>query len=315
MSLTLAVLAAGIGSRYGGLKQMDPVGPAGEFIIDYSIHDAILAGFDKVVFIIRPEIDNDFRKTIGARVEKRVKVEYVFQELQSCLPRADIYCTGCFEDDLCDFQIPPERKKPWGTGHAVLVCRDVVAEPFGVINADDFYGRRSFEVLASFLRSTAAEPDLYGMVGFMLNNTLSEHGTVARGICRADGTGFLESIKECTKIGRDGDKLSCETPGMELSGTEITSMNMWGFKASVFTRLQREFGVFLKTAAGNSKAEFYISDVTSILLKKHEARVKVLKTESSWFGITYPEDKQTVVDAVQKLIDEKVYPPNLLSLH
>jgi UTP-glucose-1-phosphate uridylyltransferase len=300
MNLTLVVLAAGIGSRYGGLKQIDPVGPSGEFIIDYSIHDAVLAGFNRIVFIIRRDIEHDFKATIGARVEKRVQTDYVFQEL-NILPHG--------------YKVPPDRKKPWGTGHAVLVCEDVVKEPFCVINADDFYGRESYQVLAHFLKNTAGDERKYAMVGFILRNTLSDHGSVARGVCRADGKGNLESVLECTKIEKTASGASCNTPGVQLSGNEWVSMNMWGFKPSIFSYLRQEFSSFLKIAIGNSKTEFFIPDVVNKLMKEGNITVKILETQSMWFGITYPQDKKTVVANIENLVKAGIYPADLLSLH
>lgn len=300
MSLTLVVLAAGIGSRYGGLKQMDPVGPSGEFIIDYSIHDALLAGFDKIVFIIRRDIERDFKTTIGARSERRVRTDYVFQEL-------DVLPAG--------YSVPSDRKKPWGTGHAVLVCENMVQGPFCVINADDFYGRESYKVLARFLRDTSNNDRKYAMVGFILRNTLSDHGSVARGVCHEDGNGNLQSVLECTKIAKTAGGVSCDTAGVKLSGNEIVSMNMWGFKPSIFSHLRQEFSDFLKTAGESPKVEFFIPDVVNKLMRQGSATVQVLETKSSWFGITYPEDKKIVVDEIKKLVKSGIYPVNLLSLH
>ncbi len=299
MNLTLAVMAAGIGSRYGGLKQMDPVGPAGEFIIDYSIHDAVRAGFNKAVFIIRRDIEQDFRATIGIRVEKKMKVEYVCQEL-------DMLPAG--------YSVPPERKKPWGTGHAVLACDGIVNEPFGVINADDFYGRQSYEVLASFLRDTASDNGCYGMVGFILRNTLSEHGSVARGVCYGNSDGNLESVVECTKIEKTGYGSTCNIPGMTVSGYEPVSMNMWGFKSGIFGFLKKEFEEFLHDSAGNVRAEFFIPDVVNRLVEENKIKVKLLQTTGIWFGITYPQDKQLVIEKIRGLVEAGVYPPDLLSL-
>jgi len=300
MNLTLAVMAAGIGSRYGGLKQMDPIGPAGEFIIDYSIHDAILAGFTKVIFIIRRDIEHDFKSTIGKRVEKRIKVEYVFQEL-------DMLPVG--------YSVPPERKKPWGTGHAILSCDDIVKEPFGVINADDFYGRQSYEVLARFLRDTLSENSCYGMVSFILRNTLSDHGSVARGVCYGDSNGNLERVVECTKIEKKGNSIISNIPNVILSGSEPVSMNMWGFKPGIFGFLQNEFQEFLRISMGNAKAEFFIPDVVNKLMKQGRVTVKLLQTTSTWFGITYPQDKQLVIQKIRGQVDAGIYPPDLLSLH
>lgn len=299
MNLTLAVMAAGIGSRYGGLKQMDPVGPSGEFIIDYSIHDALLAGFNKVVFIIRHDIENDFKSTIGKRVEKKIETEYVFQEL-GMLPAG--------------YSVPPERKKPWGTGHAVLACAGIVKEPFGVINADDFYGRQSYEVLARFLRDMPSNNSCYAMVSFILRNTLSEHGSVARGVCHGDSSGNLESVVECTSIEKTGNDITCNMPGMILSGNEPVSMNMWGFKPGLFGFLKKEFEEFLNISKGNIKAEFFIPDVVNRLMKQGKVTVKLLQTTSSWFGITYPQDKQHVIAKIRAEIEAGVYPPDLFSL-
>lgn len=300
MNLTLSVMAAGIGSRYGGLKQMDPVGPAGEFIIDYSIHDAILAGFNRVVFIIRRDIEHDFKSTIGRRTEKRIKTEYVFQEL-------DMLPAG--------HSVPPERNKPWGTGHAVLACNGIIKEPFGVINADDFYGRQSYEVLAGFLRDTSAGNSCYGMVGFILRNTLSEHGSVARGVCHGDGNGNLESIMEFTKIEKTNGGIESNIPGMILTGNEYVSMNMWGFKPGIFDFLNKEFKEFLNLSAGNIKAEFFMPDVVNKLMKQGKVTVKLLQTASAWFGITYPQDKQLVIQRIRGQIEAGIYPPDILSLH
>jgi UTP-glucose-1-phosphate uridylyltransferase len=301
MDLTLVVLAAGIGSRYGGLKQMDAVGPSGEFLIDYAIYDAVKAGFNRVVFVIRHDIESDFRKTVGTHAEKIVRTEYVCQELTSVLPAG--------------FKVPADRAKPWGTGHAILVCEDAVKGPFGVTNADDFYGRASFGVLAEFLRQTSGDNLLYGMVGFVLRNTLSEHGPVARGVCRMDNSGNLETVTECTKIARTAEGITCDKEGLKLSGDEQVSLNMWGFKPSVFSFLRTEFGRFLGKSGKDLKAEFFVPDAIATLIGRREIAVKVVGAQGTWFGITHPGDRQAVVGRIRRLVESGEYPANLLSLH
>ena len=288
----LLVLAAGIGSRYGGLKQIDPVGPGGETIIDYSIYDALRAGFGRVVFVIRRDIEAAFKETIGARFESRVPVTYVFQEPD---------------------RVPPGRKKPWGTGHAILMGAGAITEPFGVINGDDFYGRGSFEVLARQL--SAPSPD-YALVGFVLRNTLSEFGTVARGLCQASPGGYLETVTEHTKIeARSPGACSLDASGgpLALSGDEIVSMNMWGFQPSLFAYLQSAFTDFLRARGGEEKAEFFIPSVVNDLVNAGTERVRVLRTPDSWFGITYREDRPRVVEAVGRLVRQGDYPERLWS--
>jgi UTP-glucose-1-phosphate uridylyltransferase len=300
MSLTLVVLAAGIGSRYGGLKQMDPMGPTGELIIDYSVFDAIRAGFDTVVFVISRKIEPDFKPLIGARLERRVRVQYVIQELTSELPAA--------------FAISPDRKKPWGTGHAVLVCRSAIQTPFAVINADDFYGHRSFVALAEFLKKRSVDETRYSMVGFLLRNTLSEHGHVARGICDVDGRGLLRSVVERTRIEKTptGARFAMnEAQWQTLTGNEIVSMNMWGFTPSIFRFLSDEFPRFLSSAASDPKAEFFIPSVADKLIQEKKSTVEVLKTPESWFGVTYQEDKPIVVRQIRHLIESGIYPSRL----
>ncbi len=294
MKPTLLVLAAGIGSRYGGLKQMDPVGPSGEFILDYSVYDALRAGFGRVVFVIRADIDEAFRATIGERVARHVPVSYVHQALT----------------DLPDgFHVPPERTKPWGTGQAVLVCRNAIAEPFGVVNADDFYGRDAYRVLAGFLGDTAGAPDAYGMVGFHLRNTLSDHGSVSRGICRTTPDGHLSSVTEYTHIEkRDGGAYSPDSP---LTGDECVSMNMWAFKPALFPHLQAAFIAFLREQGRTPKAEFFIPTVVNDLMRAGRVTTRVLTTDSTWFGVTNPEDKALVVDRIAALVAAGVYPRSL----
>jgi len=296
MPKTLLVLAAGMGSRYGGLKQIDPVGPGGETLMDYSVYDALRAGFDKVVFVIRRDIEQSFKEKIGRRYEQRVRVEYVYQELNS-LPGG--------------FTVPANRKKPWGTGHAILVAAPSIREPFAAINADDFYGSESFRLLGRHLQLTNSD---YAMVGFVLRNTLSEFGSVARGVCRLGPEGFLQSVVELTRIERDGaaakytDSTGTVNP---LTGDEVVSLNLWGFQPQIFKQLEREFIGFLKSHREDGKAEFFISTVIGTLVGKGEAKVNVLRTPDSWFGITYREDRAIVVEGIERLISRRVYPQKL----
>ena len=297
-SPTLLVLAAGMGSRYGGLKQIDPVGPGGETIIDYSIYDALRAGFGKLVFVIRKSIEQSFKEIIGARFEKRVAVEYVFQELDQLPP---------------GFQVPAGRTKPWGTGHAILMAADAIHEPFAVINGDDFYGAGGFRVLAQHLQS--GSPD-YSMVGFVLRNTLSEFGSVARGVCQVSGDGFLEDVVELTKIEPDG--AHAKNTGADgqvtlLTGDETVSMNMWGFTPQLFGELHEYFVKFLKQNGQNDKSEFFIPSAVNELVSVAQARVKVLSSNDSWFGITYREDHPRVVASIGRLIQDGTYPERLWS--
>lgn len=300
MKPTLLVLAAGIGSRYGGLKQIDPVGPTSEIIIDYSIYDAIRAGFGKVVFVIRKDIEETFRECIGSRFEAKIKTEYVFQEIEK-LPSG--------------FKVPEGRQKPWGTGHAILMAKDSVKEPFAVINADDFYGRCGYDVLAKELSKSGTDSiDQYYMVGFKLENTLSEFGYVARGVCKTDSNGFLVEVVERTKIEKiaDGAKFTDDEGRIiKLSGKEIVSMNMWGFTPSLFGHLEKHFAEFLEKNIGNLKAEFFIPTVVGDLVNTGKARVKVLESKDLWFGVTYREDKPVVVENIRKLINSGAYPEKL----
>ncbi|HTR43847.1 MAG TPA: sugar phosphate nucleotidyltransferase [Pseudomonadales bacterium] len=296
---TLLVLAAGMGSRYGGLKQIDPVGPNGETIIDYSIYDAMRAGFGKVVFVIRRDIEEQFKTIIGARFEKKVAVEYVFQELDKLPP---------------GFSVPPNRTKPWGTGQAILMAADVIREPFAAINADDFYGANSFRVLAEHLSS--GTPD-FAMVGFVLRNTLSEFGSVARGVCKTDADSFLESVTEMTKIERDVDvhggakTVGADGKALALTGDETVSMNMWGFTTELFDCLRKLFTKFLEQHGKEEKSEFYIPSAVNEAVRIKCARVKVLRTPDPWFGVTYREDRPLVVEEIRKLIARGDYPEKL----
>jgi len=297
-SPALLILAAGMGSRYGGLKQIDPVGPSGETIIDYSIFDALRAGFGKLVFVIRKDIENAFRETVGSRFENRVAVDYVFQSL---------------EDIPLRFTVPPGRTKPWGTTQAILLADGVIHEPFAAINADDFYGAQSYRELAGHL--TSGSPD-YAMVGFILRNTLSDFGSVARGVCRVSADGFLESIVEHTKVVRDGNGArDTDAAGnvIKLSGDEPVSMNMWAFTPRVFGQLRDRFEKFLEINGTDLKAECYIPNTVGELVRDGEARVKVLRTNDSWFGVTYREDRPRVIEDVRALIASGVYPEKLWS--
>jgi hypothetical protein len=287
MKPTLLVLAAGMGSRYGGLKQIDAVGPNGETIIDYSIYDAVRAGFGKLVFVIRKDIEAQFREIVGARFEKHVAVEYVFQELDRLPP---------------GFSTPAGRTKPWGTTHAILMAADTIREPFAAINADDFYGAQAYRLLAEHLQSGSTDA---AMVGFTLRNTLSDFGSVARGICRVDDEEYLLTVAELTKIERDGaGAKNTDANGQvtKLGGYEPVSMNFWGFMPTVFAQLQTRFEEFLKLNSGNLKSECYIPLSVGELVAGGRLRVKVLRTDDEWFGVTYREDRPHVVESIGKLI-------------
>ena len=293
---TLLILAAGMGSRYGGLKQIDPVGPAGETIIDYSIYDALRAGFGKLVFVIRKDIEQQFKEIIGARFEKRVAVEYVFQELDKLPP---------------GFSLPAGRTKPWGTTHAILMAENVVKEPFAAINADDFYGQQAYKLLANYLTSGSSD---YAMVGFILKNTLSDFGSVARGVSRTDAADYLTSVVEMMKIERDGaaaKNTDAEGKITRLTGDEAVSMNFWGFTPAVFPQLKTKFTEFLKKSGGELKSECYIPSTVNDLVIAGQAKVKVLRTHDSWFGVTYREDRPMVVESIRKLIARGDYPEKL----
>ena len=293
---TLLVLAAGMGSRYGGLKQIDPVGPSGETIIDYSIYDAMRAGFGKLVFVIRGDIEAPFREIIGARFANRIQVEYAFQELNK-LPAG--------------YTVPPGRTKPWGTTQAILMAENVINEPFAAINADDFYGADSFKVLADQLKSGDQD---YSLVGFTLRNTLSDFGSVARGVCQVSPDGYLKSILELTKIEKDGNggKYSdANGAAQKLSGDEPVSMNMWGFQPSIFAHLRREFTEFLVKDGQAEKSECYIPMTVGNLINAKHARCKVLRSSASWFGVTYREDKPRVVEDIRTLVAKGEYPAKL----
>lgn len=294
MKTSLVIMAAGIGSRFGGgVKQLTPVGPNGEIIIDYSIHDALEAGFDKVVFIIRRDIETDFREIIGDRIGKICEVEYVFQSL----------------DDLPDgFEKPADRTKPWGTGQAVLCCRGVVNEPFAVINADDYYGKEAFVKVHDYLVQTGGRAGSYCMAGFIIDNTLSDNGTVTRGICKVGEGDFLAEIIETGGIIRGADgTIRDEDGNMIPDGTHV-SMNMWGLTPEFFDVLDAGFKEFLACIEpGNSKAEYLLPMVIGDMIKTGKASVRVLESRDKWFGVTYAEDRGAVIDAFAKLIADGIY--------
>jgi hypothetical protein len=301
MKPTLVVMAAGMGSRYGGLKQIDPMGPSGETILDYSVFDALRAGFGKVVFIIRPDFEEAFRAGVGAKFADRITVDYAFQTLDR-LPAG--------------FSVPEGREKPWGTTHAILCARDVVREPFAVINADDFYGRTSFAVLHDYLSALPNDSAEYSMVGFTLKNTLSEHGTVTRGVCKTDAAGFLTEIEEMTKIGSGPTGVSnTKEDGTisPLTGLEPVSMNMWGFSPHLFEQLGALFEEFLTAHGSELKGECYIPLSVGELVRRKQASCKVLPTDSTWFGVTYREDKPVVQASIASLTSSGAYPPALWS--
>jgi NDP-sugar pyrophosphorylase family protein len=291
MQPTLLVMAAGTGSRYGGLKQIDAVGPGGETIIDYSVYDAQRAGFARLVFVIRRDIEAPFREAIGSRFEKRIAVDYVFQEL-------DMLPSG--------FTVPPSRTKPWGTTQAILLAEEILNEPFAAINADDFYGRESFLVMSGFLREGGRD---YAMVGYTLRNTLSEHGSVSRGVCECDTDGYLRAVTELTKIEKQGRGAQAE--GRTLSGDELVSMNLWGFTPTVFPQLRERFFTFLQRSGHELKSECFIPTTVNELVAAGIARVKVLRTPSSWVGVTYQEDKPQVKASIRQLIARCEYPERL----
>jgi hypothetical protein len=292
-------MAAGVGSRYGGLKHIDPVGPGGEIMLDYSVFDAIRAGFGKVVFIIRHDIERDFKAVIGSHFAGRVEVEYVFQELAN-LPAG--------------FTLPPDRTKPWGTGHAVLQCKHAVKEPFAVINADDFYGRKSYAVIAEYLKVLPVDSNQQAMIGFNLANTLSDHGSVTRGICEIDSSRKLRSVVERFKIERTPGGARYENESsqwVDCRGDEIASMNMFGFAPTLFALLDEKFPLFLKWAVGKPKAEFLLPGIVNELIHERRIAMTVLQTPEQWLGVTYKEDKPIVSAGIRKQIAARAYPERL----
>jgi UTP-glucose-1-phosphate uridylyltransferase len=297
MQPTLLILAAGMASRYGSMKQIEAFGPEGETIMDYSVYDAIRAGFDKVVFIIRKEFAEDFKNIFEGKLKGKIKTEYAFQDL---------------DDNTEGFSIPADRKKPWGTAHAVLSAMENVSEPFAVINADDFYGRDAFEKAAVFLTKDV-NPKTYSLIGYELRKTLSENGTVSRGVCEVDENNNLVSIKERTKIYKEGDKIVYEDEEgkHEVSADSKVSMNFWCFDVSIFSYIKDLFRDFLKDNIDNPKAEFFIPIVGDAFIKDKDGVIKVIPTSSQWFGVTYKEDAPGVKQSIEKLIGSGEYPESL----
>ena len=298
---TLLVLAAGMGSRYGKLKQLDGVGPSGETIMDYSIYDAIRAGFGKVVFVIRHDFEQDFRDKVLSKYQSAIPVEVVFQSLDS-LPDG--------------FSLNPERVKPWGTNHAIMMAAKAINEPFAVINADDFYGKESFQTLADQLRKMAGKKNEYCMVAYRLGNTLSEHGSVSRGVCSTDSGNHLTTVVEHYEVQRtDGNKVihKNQTTGSmdEIDENLPVSMNMWGFTPDYFVHSDADFRVFLADNKDNIKAEYGIPTMVNKLIQTKTATIEVLRTPCKWFGVTYIEDRPVVVSKLQALVDAGVYPNKL----
>jgi UTP-glucose-1-phosphate uridylyltransferase len=300
-SYDLVILAAGMGSRFGGVKQVQPVGPHGELIIEYSVFDALRAGFGRLVLVIRKEIEADFRAAVGRRLESRLDVQYVFQEtgLVGARPLA----------------IENARTKPWGTGHAVLTAGKAVREPFAAINADDFYGASAFAALARhFTPTTGAPHPAYAMVGYPLKQTLSDHGSVSRGLCSVDGAGRLQKITEITgieKTAAGARYLDSYADAHLLSGREVVSMNFWGLTPAIFPQLEKLFGEFLTASAGDPKAEFYLPTAISALIERQEAGVALLESADPWFGLTYREDLAAAQAAVKSLVAAGTYPSPL----
>lgn len=300
MRSTLLILAAGMGSRYGGMKQVDPFGPSGETITDYSIYDALHAGFERFVFVISPKMEEDFKNSYVKKFPSHLKVDYVIQSI----------------DDLPEgFSLPADRVKPWGTAHAVLMAKDVIQEPFAVINADDYYGRKSYKIMHHFLAQVAKTGEgHYCMVGFELQKTVSKHGSVARGVCQVDKKGYLSGMVERTKIFlKDGSIVFEDQAGSvhPLDPMSTVSMNLFGFTPDFFAHIEDTFKGFLKENAGNPKAELYIPLVVDNLIHAEISKMTVLQTPESWFGVTYQEDKPKVLAAIRKLVDDGCYPESL----
>ena len=299
MKPTLLVLAAGLGTRYGGLKQIDAIGPHGETIIDYSIYDGLRAGFGKMVFVIRHYFEEAFRKKVSSKFDGFVETAYAYQELDACLR---------------DFGPPTDRTKPWGTGHAILVCQDLIHEPFAVVNADDYYGVHSLQTISGFLTREDVTATDFAMVGYILRNTLSEHGGVSRGISQCDEQMFLKKIVECKKIEKAGagaQYLDGDGKSHALTGDEIVSMNLWGFQPSIFPHLEAQFERFLRDHGTEPKAELYIPSVVDRLIAGGKARVKVVQTHDTWFGVTYRQDLGMAMKCIHTLIARGVYPERL----
>jgi UTP-glucose-1-phosphate uridylyltransferase len=300
MHTTLLILAAGMGSRYGGMKQVEAFGPSGETITDYSIYDAIHAGFERFVFVISPQMEEDFKANYMKRFPSHLHVDYVIQSLEN-LPHG--------------FKLPEDRVKPWGTAHAVLMAKDAINEPFAVINADDFYGRKSYKIMNHFLAQTSIEaPGHYCMVGFELQKTVSKNGSVARGVCQVDNRGYLSGMVERTKIFLEEEKILFEEEDgsrHQLDPLATVSMNLFGFTPDFFSCIEEDLKGFLKKNADNPKAEIYIPFVVNNQIAAGKSTMTVLQTPESWFGVTYQDDKPKVLKAIRDLVDEGVYPESL----
>jgi NDP-sugar pyrophosphorylase family protein len=302
MKPSLLILAAGMGSRYGSLKQIDAVGPSGEAIIDYSIYDAIRAGFEKVTFIIRKNIEKEFREVFAEKLKGKIETEFVFQELDM-VPAGTMYS--------------PERVKPWGTAHAVWVARDHINTPFVAINADDFYGAGSYKAMAEYLDSQGEPGNAdFCMMGYKVNQTLSDFGSVSRGVCESRDGDFLNSVVERTEIVKEGKKIYYRDEDQQrvpLKDNELVSMNIWGFTPSIFEHIEQAFTDFIKLRAGELKSELYIPAVVNDLVAANTASVRILPAVDRWFGVTYKEDKSLAIDNIRKLIDQGIYPEKLWS--
>jgi dTDP-glucose pyrophosphorylase len=299
MKPALLVLAAGLGSRYGGLKQIDPVGPCGQTIIDYSIYDALKAGFGKIVFVIRHYFEDAFKEKVGSKFDSIVETTYAYQELDACLG---------------DFELKEDREKPWGTGHAILVCKDEIREPFAVINADDYYGTDSLKRIIRFIATKDISSNDYAMVGYTLGNTLSEYGAVSRGVCQCDEHRFLKTIVERSEIEKTMDGVryfDADGTKHSLTGNEIVSMNLWGFQPSIFHHIHSLFGRFLIDYGNKKSSELFIPSIVDDLVKSGKVTVKVLHTDDTWFGVTYRKDRSFAIRCIRKLIDEGMYPEKL----
>jgi hypothetical protein len=306
MKPTLLVLAAGMGSRYGGLKQIDPVGPSGEAVLDYLVHDALAAGFGKVVFVIRRDFEEEFRRAVVSRYEGKIEVGIAYQD-RGALPEG--------------FSLPVEREKPWGTAHAIWCARNEIHEPFLMVNADDFYGREAFAVMADYLRGvTAGTPANFSMVAYPLINTLSEHGEVSRGICELSPDGKLLGVEECSGIRRSAEGVitGTDTHGVlrTFTGNEMVSMNFWGFTPEIFPMLGNLFTTFLKEGGlASAKSEFYIPSAVTSMMASGAAETSVLRSNGQWFGVTYREDRDAVARAIGNMVREGLYPTPLMTLH
>jgi len=304
MQPALLVLAAGMGSRYGGLKQLDGFGPSGETLIDYSVYDAVRAGFGKAVFVIRESFADAFRQTVGERYANHIDVEYVYQEPDRLPP---------------GFSMPPGRIKPWGTGHAILLARDVLHEPFAVINGDDYYGPQGLRACAAFLGSSSAHAAArFCMVGYRLANTLSPSGSVSRGLCERSSDDSLKRVTEMHHIRAEGGRVLAADPddpnsAVELSSDSIVSMNLWGFTPAVFDHLEQQFVTFLQRRAEEPDSEFYIPAVVDRMIRKQQATAHVLTCNAQWFGVTYRQDKPYVEQNIQALVSNGSYPTPLWS--